>query len=97
MGNPRRLWALVQGLPPDAATQRNRGWTQADELAATQMELLDVWGRNLTQVLWVGLNLRGRPRFGEPLRIEHPGRAEPEKKKQRASAAEVRDFFARLN
>jgi hypothetical protein len=69
----RRLFALVQGLPLDAATWREeRTWTQRDELAALQVELTDVWGRLIFSALG------GKPK-GKPLRIARPAQQAEEK------------------
>lgn len=42
----RKAWALIQGLPPEAATFRVDGqqWTLVEELLATLAELTDQWG-----------------------------------------------------
>jgi hypothetical protein len=41
----RRLWALVNGLPADAATWRNGVlWTDRDYMLALLTELVDRWG-----------------------------------------------------
>lgn len=67
----RRLWALVQGLPRDAAVWREDigGWSMQDELAAAQVEVTDQWGRILAQA-W-GVKRQALP---EPVRLDHPDR-----------------------
>jgi hypothetical protein len=42
----RRLWVLVNGLPPEASTWRVDGqqWTVQDELLAVAAERIDAWG-----------------------------------------------------
>lgn len=69
----RRLWALVRGLPVDAAVHRDgKLWSQADELAAVAIERADVWGWRLTHAT-------GRFRkVPEMPPIKHPARRKPE-------------------
>jgi len=90
---PRRLWALVNGLPAEAAVWREEmAWTLRDELAALQVELLDTLIRAQIK-LWTGKNARGRP-----IRVERPDRSKtlrrPEPRKAR-STEQVLDFFAK--
>lgn len=86
----RRLWALVRGLPVDAALWRDgRRWTQADELAAIAIERGDIWGHRLA------VASRAFKRVPEMPPIEHPERrpAEPELVRPRMSSrAEIRRF-----
>lgn len=53
----RRLWVLVNGLPPDAAVFRVGGqqWTLRDEINAQILEAVDRWG-------WVSARLRVDPK-----------------------------------
>ncbi|HEV2791874.1 MAG TPA: hypothetical protein VGV69_11300 [Solirubrobacterales bacterium] len=78
--SPRRLLALVAGLPTEAAIwrQEQSAWGQQDELLATCIEVVDSWGRQLLSALVAvhGGKLQGS---SEPLRIRHPDRPEPEK------------------
>ncbi len=76
----RRLFALVTGLPDDAAVWRpdRRSWTNAEELAALNVEMLDQVGWLIAYWLQVvaSPSYRGlRAEMPEPLlgRIEHPG------------------------
>lgn len=71
----RRIWALVRGLPRDAALWREDvpGWTQAHELQAAQIEVTDAWLRAIWQVLYVQ-TFRKRPPNVRPVRIEHEDR-----------------------
>lgn len=80
----RRLWALIEGMPEDAAWRRPDvpGWTQQDELAAQQIELMDLIGRLLIYWMQVaaapyykGLEARMPPPF--VTRYEHPDRPKP--------------------
>lgn len=77
--SPRRLLALVTGLPAGAAVWREErsSWSQQDELLATCIEVVDGWGRQLLQALVAvhGGRLQGS---SEPLRIRHPDRPESE-------------------
>lgn len=95
--SPRRLHALVQGLPPEAATFRGDGpaWTQQDELLASAIEIVDAWGRQLLSAL-VAVH-GGKVRLPEPVRIKHADRAEapePQKEKITTDPAEIAAFFA---
>jgi hypothetical protein len=56
-------------------------WTQQDELLATCVEVIDAWGRQLVATL-VAVNGGKLRDQGEPLRIRHPDREEPEPQKK---------------
>jgi hypothetical protein len=88
----RRLWALVRGLPVDAAVWRDgKHWTQADELQAIAIERSDIWGHRLTVALRA---FKGR--VPEMPRIEHPDRrAQIEVAKPQMSSREQIRAFAR--
>lgn len=90
----RRLWVLIQGLPPDAAVWRQEtAWTNQDELAAAHMELLDMWMRIQVQI-WTG----NKPK-GKPLRIERPNQtpeAPKAKRKRNPKPEEVIAFFGQI-
>lgn len=75
----RRLNALVNGLPLEAAAFREDkpSWTQRDELLATVIEVVDAWGRQTVSAV-VSVQ-GGKVKLPEPLRIEHPDRPKPEK------------------
>lgn len=69
----RRLWALIKGLPVDAAVRRDgKLWTQEMELQATAMEHADVWGHRLA------LASRAFKRVPEMPKFEHPDRPKPQ-------------------
>lgn len=70
---------MFNGLPEEAATWREDrpGWSQQDELLATCAELIDAWGRQLLSAL-VAVHGGSIGSLGEPLRIGHPDREEPE-------------------
>jgi hypothetical protein len=95
LDTPRRLLALIRGLPPDAATFRDEqpSWTQRDELLATLVEVTDAWGRQVVATL-VALH-GGKVRLPEPVRVRHPERAEaePPEKHITTDAAEIAAFF----
>jgi hypothetical protein len=78
---PRRLLALIQGLPPDAATWREDtpNWSQQDELVASLIETTAAWGNQMVSAL-IAVH-GGKPQSIEPVRIEHPDRPMPEKPK----------------
>lgn len=87
----RRLWALVRGLPVDAAVWRDgRHWTQQDELSAVAIERADVWGHRLTVA-----SRAFKGKVPEMPRIEHPDRrtaaVEPVRRAM-SSRAEIRAF-----
>jgi hypothetical protein len=89
----RRLWALVRGLPVDAAVWRDgKHWTQADELQAIAIERSDIWGHRLTVA-----SRAFKGRVPEMPRIEHPDRrvASPERSKPRMSSRAEIHAFAR--
>jgi len=93
--SPRRLLALIRGLPPEAAAFREDQptWTQRDELLATLIEVTDAWGRQVVATL-VALH-GGKVRLPEPVRIQHPERAEAEEPEKHITtdAAEIAAFF----
>jgi hypothetical protein len=72
----RRLCALVEGLPPDAAIERIDGqqWTVSDELLALVAERVDAWGLLNARVGTDKKFHRYLP--DEPLRISRPGKQE---------------------
>ena len=87
----------MRGLPEDAAVWRQdrRGWTQADELAASQIEITDLWGRILAVVLGA------KPgKLPKPPTIDHPGRRAPEApkptRKPTTDPREIQAFLGRL-
>lgn len=69
----RRLWALVSGLPPQAAVWHKEAWTTQDELLATLVEQSDSNARALIHA-WTG-----KAPSGKPLKIERPGGEEPKR------------------
>lgn len=80
----RRLWALVSGLPAESATWRQESWPIEAELAATQVELTDIWGRALFAALG------GKPP-GEPIHVQRPGEtALPKRKRGLSDPDEIR-------
>jgi hypothetical protein len=80
---PRRVYALVRGLPPDAATWRSDRWTPEMETAVFAIERNDQWLRALLDAL---LNKKQIPIPG-PLEINRPGEEPaPERKRVRPAA-----------
>jgi hypothetical protein len=68
----RRLWALIRGLPVDAAVRRDgKLWTQEMELHATALERADVWGHRLAVASRAFKKVPEMPKF------EHPDRPKP--------------------
>lgn len=88
----RRLWVLVNGLPPDAATWRVDGqqWTTLHELLALNAEVTDRWGLANAQ-------LKSTKKLNaKPLRVPRPSdpRAEPERKDRVVTdVAEIAAWF----
>lgn len=71
----RRFVAFLRGLPKEAAVWREEetGWTDRDELAAVQTEVLDFWGH--VNAIALGVKASALP---EPVRIVRPGESDPE-------------------
>lgn len=96
----RRLWSLVIGLPDSAAVWRpdTHGWTQAQELAAQQIEVVDAWSRVLYQTLYMAHSGGKKPKMPPTLEIDHPGRrqqsSEPRKVEQ--DPDQIKQFFNKL-
>ncbi|MEA2689628.1 MAG: hypothetical protein QOD51_2235 [Candidatus Eremiobacteraeota bacterium] len=98
---PRRLWALVNGLPPDAAVRRQgSAWSQDHELHAIAIERNDYW---LHALVVASRGLKKNPPRLPP--IEHPDRnrtrdepsgERPEVKQRMSTPEEIRAFFGRL-
>jgi hypothetical protein len=88
----RRLWALVSGLPPDAAVRRDgKVWTTREELAARHIELERGLLRLIAQAL--GVKFTGPP----PEPIRHPDRAtEDDQPRRMSTRQEISAFIARL-
>lgn len=89
----RRLWALIDGLPPDSALRRQgRMWTQAHELAALFIERQEHWGSSLVQMSGRVLKDGAKPPPG--IQITHKDRPERDvQKKKVASLDEVARMF----
>lgn len=86
----RRLLALIEGLPADAAVWQDdhHGWTQAHELAALAVEVSDQWGRILAQA-W------GLKKLPKPPEITHPGRPRSHPaRKLTSDPREIQAWFA---
>lgn len=64
---------LVKGLPADAGTWCEQGWTRADEMRALLVELLSHWGQFIA--LGTGVKLDRVPEMHSM--FNHPGRPEP--------------------
>ena len=90
---PRRILALIQGLPIDSATWRQDkpGWTNQDELAARAVEGVNHWGFITARLLGAK-----KPPLVERS-LTHPDRPTDEAEKpEAASPAEVAKFFGQL-
>lgn len=90
---PRRLWALIDGLPPEGALGRHRtgGWTEAEHMLATLIETTDYWGRAAAVI--GGAKADSLPK---PIRFTRPG-MEPEEPERKVvtDPAVIRAWFAR--
>lgn len=88
----RRLWALVNGLPLDAATwRRESAWTVDHELMATMIETIDMWGR--INAIVGGAKWRKLP---DQIRVPRPwddGIAEETAADEEEGARQVAKFF----
>ncbi len=90
----RRLAALVDGLPPDAALRRDGSmWTLENELTAVTCELLQMW-----LAMQVGMWMPKGSKVPEVVPLTHPDRHKPpaaERKKATSDPAELARAFGR--
>lgn len=90
----RRLCALVEHLPPDAALWRSEDpWSVGDHLAASLIEVTDMWGRILAITF-------GQPAGKLPEQIQIPRTGsepepEPEPPKVVNDPQEIAAFFGK--
>lgn len=90
----RRIVALVNGLPMQGAVFRDAAmhgkyWTTTEELLATLIEVTD-----LTNRLLYGANAPKGKRVWDPLEIERPAKAKPERALPTPSGrGEIQAFF----
>ncbi len=99
MSGCRRLWSLIEGLPVEAAVWRpdTRHWSQAEELAAQQIEVIDAWSRILYQTLYSAHSGGKTPKMPPEVSIKHPGRnAAPEPKPVERNPDAIKQFFSKL-
>jgi hypothetical protein len=93
--SPRRLLALIKGLPSDAAVWREDqpGWTRQDEWSALTIEALDHWG----PLIFVALGGEAS-KLPSPVRLfEHPdrpgtGKPKPKGKPRLATPADLEAY-----
>lgn len=95
MSGCRRLLALINGLPVEAAVWRQDkpSWNQDHELLASLIETIDRWGRIQTD-----LACGKKVQVPAPVRVTHPDRPEPAappKPKVTTDIAEIAAFFQR--
>jgi hypothetical protein len=88
VGGARRLWALVQGLPPDAACWREDMFTRQEEFAAAQIEVTDQWLSNLAQLL--GAKRQSLPK---PIRVPRPGDGRVQRAEIETDPMKIERFF----
>jgi hypothetical protein len=84
------MLALIQGLPHDAATFRDRpeGWSHRDEIAASQIEVLDLWGRR-----WLSSQgLKGK--LPEAIRVPRPTDTGRRRKRVETDPQKIREWFS---
>lgn len=79
------MWALINGLPPDAAVWRVDGqqWTLHEELLAIAVERIDAWGVAHARLSGGGKALKDYT----PLRVPRPGVQENGAPKRREISA----------
>lgn len=88
---------LVKHLPRDAATWGHTAWTQADEFAATAIEVADAWGRAHYALLHLLVTRKPPPRSQlEPIRIEHPDRPGAKPAEVEHDPAVIKAFFEKF-
>src|SRR5919199_1600183 len=86
----RRLLALTQGLPPDAAWRREgKQWTSDMELAAALIEQMDRWGQ-----AFVALMCGKKAQVPAPLKLDHEGRPKPKEPPKPVRHLSVVEFAA---
>lgn len=89
---PRRLLALVRGLPFDSATWRRDGFSRLEELLTVQTELTVTWLRGIYGTTAAGTTgARKAPPF---FKFPRPNEAEAERQITK-DPREVARFFAR--
>lgn len=89
----RRLCALVRGLPPDSALNRNGAmWTTQHEIAALALERAEMWWQ-----VQIGMNAAKGSKLPEGIGISHPDRPkpEPEPKPKAMSARDIAGMMGR--
>ncbi len=95
----RRLWSLIDGLPQEASvwTPDTKNWSQADELMAQQVEVLDAWSRVIYTTLYAAHSNGKTPKLPPPLEIEHPGRQVSKPRKQvETDPDRIKQFFSNI-
>lgn len=87
---PRRVWALVQGLSPDAATWRRDHFPPDVEMVANLIQVVDHWGRQ--SAIDAGHKQSQLP---PPVQILRPGEEPKQDKKMVTDPSEVSAWLAR--
>lgn len=88
----RRLCALVEHLPPDAALWRSEDpWSVGDHLAASLIEVVDMWGRILAVTFG-----QDASKLPEQIQIPRPGfESKPKSSKVTNDPQEIAAFFGK--
>jgi len=86
----RRVWVLVQGLPPDAAVWRRDGFAPTEELLVQLLERHDQWARSHLQAM-LG---HKRVNMPAPFQIMRPGEEPPSKPKIETDPRVIAAWFA---
>ncbi len=90
----RRLWILIQGLPPDAALYREDAWSREEEMLASLLELTDAWGHAMVVVH--GGKMKGH---SKPLHVRRPWESEEQTKTviKLSDTAQLAALFGKMN
>lgn len=74
------------------------GWTQQQELAAQQIEVVDAWSRVLYQTIYMAHSGGKKPKMPPVLDIDHPGRSQSSTAPRRVEddPDKITQFFNKL-
>lgn len=90
----RRLWVLINGLPPDASIWRVEGqqWGNREELLALVLERIDAWG--LLQARLASDKKFHKYLPDKPIEITRPGEQKETRDHVVTDPREIAAFFA---
>ena len=83
------MWALVQGLPPEAAVWRQQSFTPTEELLVQLLERHDEWARAHLQALLHHKKVTVPPEF----KILRPGEDEQPTRRIETDPAKIAAWF----